>query len=273
MSKEIQKSEDLEVVTANSAESKAIVAKCGERIAQHAVHLKKGERMNDRWRLLIGLELSLAKPHMDHGEFEPFTEKLLPDYGKRTAERWKNFAETAIAKSDTVSFLKLLPEKAQNGGISAREFATLDKELNDLLGEQSYDDWTDENAPKKAKGGLRKIKFHCPHCSTENTGLFGREITCVNGQCKKKITAKPDVDPEVELKRLREEATEAANSLADEGVVFFETRMAQEKISDIAFAANIEKAAWNRLAALSKQLSRFVADAKKIRKAPKSTKS
>jgi hypothetical protein len=270
MSKEVQ---NVEVVAANSAESKAIVAKCGERIERYNGHLQSNERINNRWRALIGLELSLAKPHLVHGEFEPFVAKRLPQYEKRTAERWIEFAEVAIAKSDPGSLLKQLPEKAQNGGISDRDFSALDQELKNLIGDKPFDEFVEANKPRAPKGGLRKIKFHCPHCSTENTGLFGRTITCANDQCKKKIHVKPDVDPEAELKRLREEATEAANSLADEGVVFFETRLAQEKMSDIAFAANIEKAAWNRLAALSKQLSRFVADAKKIRKATKSTKS
>lgn len=257
-------SSPLDVVSANGAESKAIVAKCGERVEKYNTHLQAGERINDRWRALIGLELALAKPHLDHGEFEPFVQQRLPQYNKRTAERWMEFAELVISKSDPGSLLKQLPAKAMDGGIADRELALIDAELRQLTGDAAFDDFIAANAPKKPKGGLRNIKFHCPHCSTENKGLFGREVKCVNGACGKKITAKPDVDPDKELQRLRKEASDDLDSYSDACVLARERAMSAEKSSPLNYFAVADRKALFRAQQEHKLMGARLAEAAKL---------
>lgn len=180
---------NLEVVSGNAAESKAIVETCGQRVETFGAQLKRSERVTDGWRCLIGVHLMLAKPHLDHGEFEPFVQRYLPQYEKRTAERWMRFAETAIRKSDPGSLLKQLPEKASNGGIAESEVPTLTEALNALLGEEAFDDWTDANSERK-KGGLLPITFHCP-CGQKLKQIAGRNIKCP--KCGETVKAKADV--------------------------------------------------------------------------------
>ncbi len=176
---------DLEVISGNAAESKALLDKVGARIEQHAQFLRRGERINDGWRVVIGLELALAKPHLDHGQFIPFLAQRLPDYDQRTARLWMEFADTVIAKSDQRSDLKLLPEKVQNGGVSAEELPTIVEELEKLTKGKSFREFM-------ADPTSRKITFHCPHCGQENRGFPKRTIKCANDECGKKITVAED---------------------------------------------------------------------------------
>lgn len=184
---------ELEIVSANPAESKALLEKVGARIEQHAQFLQRGERINDGWRVVIGLELTLAKPHLDHGQFIPFMAKVLPGYDRRTALLWMEFAEVVITKCDQRSHLKLLPEKVQNGGVSETELPSIVDDLEKLTGGKSFREFMADPAS-------RKIDFHCPHCGHENRGFPGRTLKCgasaqAQGKeegCGKKITVQED---------------------------------------------------------------------------------
>jgi hypothetical protein len=228
MTKELQKVEPVEIVTVNAAESAAILKRCEENIGKSLERKKRGALLDNLENLSIGLQIRIAAPHVpmaargvngsgrEKGDGVAHWLKDTFNIEERTGNNYRRFADTfllvAEAKSETVSDLgKLLPQIAQ-GGLNLDDRNAVDV-FSTVMGEDGMIDFIDKHAPKKPKGGARKIKFTCPHCSTGNTGIIGREITCTNEKCKKKITVKPDVDPEAETKRKAEAINENAQEV------------------------------------------------------------
>lgn len=207
----------LEVIAANPAESKAIVAKCEERITDYNNLLQRGERINDGFRFLIGAQILVAKPHLNHGEFEPWVEKKW-GYDHRTANNWARFADAVInvgrnvlnPKRETVSLLLNLPEQLANGGLNEKEREALFALIPEVTGDAGMMDFLDQHAPRK-RGGAMAIQFHCVHCGAKNTAVHGRKIECV--KCGQKITAAPDRKSD---EKALQESIEAAREYLDE---------------------------------------------------------
>lgn len=201
--------QELQVVARDKKESAAVLAKCGDRIEGYQSLLKRTERVTDAVRLAIGIEMVIAKPHLDHGEFQPFIEKRLPEHGYRTAARWMEFAEMIIAKSDPGSLLNSLPTKALNGGITENDLPKLADAIEVLTKGQPHDEFIQNN---KARKPIGPIKFHCVHCGAENKAVHGKKINCV--QCEKKIMATPDRKQDDEALRAQiEQAQERIKSM------------------------------------------------------------
>lgn len=226
MSNSANKPASLEVVSANAEQSAAILTRCETRITKLNEQLAQGERLNEGIRFLIGAQMIVAKPHVPHGNkegdgFQDWLKNKWPEIEYRTASNWMKFASTVLLvapkqlKSETVSLFEKLPEHLANGGLNEKEQQGLLDLVPQVTRGMAMMDFIDEHAPRTPKGGARKISFHCPHCNTKNTGLFGREIKCAGEKCGKKITVKPDADPEAEMKRRTEAANDNAESISD----------------------------------------------------------
>jgi predicted RNA-binding Zn-ribbon protein involved in translation (DUF1610 family) len=186
-------------------QSAAILDRCEKQITSGIDHLQGAEKTCDGWRFFLGLQVRTAKPHLEHGAFEPWIEnKWKIDH--RTANNWVRFAECIVVaanarieageiKRETVSLLLDAPQKVANGGIAEREIPTVLDLVRQVTGGQPMMQFIKAHTEKPA----RKISFHCPHCGTENTGFIGRDITCINRECGETITVKETTTPEEQI--------------------------------------------------------------------------
>lgn len=275
------------VVVHTEAQSAAIVQRGMERANFLLSQGDNAEGKATALRCFFGAQLAVIRPHVpnaprgdtgsakDGDGWKAFLAERYPDREYRTLKNWIDLGATFLrvgakvlegrkCKSETVSLLQNLPERLLNGGLKEDEEQQFLDVFTTVTDGKGMMDFIDAHAEKAAKGGARKIKFTCPHCSTKNEGIFGREIKCVGPKCGKKITAKPDVNPEAELKRETEETNADFNEVADTIVT------ARERSGKRA--AQIEDPAWRRLVSEAKWLSKFVADGAKLRKSLRTAK-
>jgi hypothetical protein len=205
-------------------QSAAILNRCEKQITFSLDQLKRGERLTEGLRFLLGAQMIAAKPHVPHGNsdgdgFQPWLASKFPQIEYRTAANYMKFANTVLAvapkelKSETVSLFKQLPERIAAEEITESDQQTIIEMVPQVTDGEPMMAFIKANSAKPS----RKITFHCPHCGAENTGFIGRDITCVNNECGETITVEETTTPEEQIQAAIKDAedlcTHAINAL------------------------------------------------------------
>jgi hypothetical protein len=230
-------SNDVQVIDAK--QSAAILKRCEEKIVDAQKHLRRGEMMNDGLRFVIGLQLTIARPHVPLAargtnkaeEGDGFEAWYKEKFGleKSTASNWMRFSGAVLgqaekSKSPTVGLLEKLPQQLTQGEF-AFDMMKVTSAIHELMGDDGMMDFIDKHAERKPLGGSRQIKFTCPHCGAINKGFTGRTVKCIDATCAKKITVKPD-GPSAQEKI--QQIIEGEREVGDALIVDVEQWMARE---------------------------------------------